>query len=140
MPKIQSSGIDDVVSVFSDLEKDIDSIAKMGIYDGVAVVADALKAACPQGPTGDLAESVGVARMRQAGGGWNTIVGFSGYDANGVPNQLKARVLESGRSVGGKTVAKHPFVRKTVNRVRNQVVAAIQKQIEDQINERTGGN
>ena len=44
----------------------------------------------------------------------NTKIGFNGYDSKGVPNQLKARVMESGSS----KQAKRPFIRPALNGAR----------------------
>ena len=53
----------------------------------------------PSESTGDLLESLTVTKPYQsADGDWNVKVGCIGYDRKGVPNPLKAAVLEHGRS------------------------------------------
>ena len=53
----------------------------------------------PSESTGDLLESLSVTKPYQsADGNWNIKVGCIGYDRKGVPNPLKAAVLEHGRS------------------------------------------
>lgn len=136
MPKITTVGADSLITVFKNLGNEIDGICKMGLFDGAGVVADAIKDACPEGESGDLRDSLGIAHMRQSGDDWQTIIGFDGKDSNGVPNQLKARALESGRSTKkGGIVGKHPFIRPAVNRVRASTQGAISNTITNLIND-----
>ena len=98
----------------------VNSIAKMGLYDGADVLADEIKARCPV-DDGDLKASLFISRFTTTDGGCETEIGFAGYDRDGVPNQMKANILESGTS----KKKKHPFVRPAFNAVKNQAQAAI---------------
>lgn len=139
MATIKTRGLDSLIQVLGDLGGEITPICKMGLYDGAGIIADSISAACPTGETGDLKASFGIARFRADNGAVETIIGFDGYDSKGVPNQLKARVLESGRPVGGKIVGKHPFIRAAVRSARGKAVAAIQSEIENEIKKIIGG-
>lgn len=80
--------------------------------------------------TGDLIESLGITEItRDIEGNWNAKVGFDGYDRKGVPNQLKARAMESGTS----TLRKRPFVRPAVKTVKPKAIAKMNEIIEEEI-------
>lgn len=125
---------EDYAIKLSKLATNSEEIAKKAIYEGVTIVADQiksnLKGVLSDEATGDLVDSFGVTPItRDDNGNWNAKVGFDGYDRNGVPNQLKARVLESGTS----TKKKKPFVRPAVNKTRKQVVRKMEEVIDAEI-------
>lgn len=103
------------------------AIAGRAIYDAADIVADEVRARLNgviRGPsTGALAGSLGIAKMQETEDGYNVKIGFDGYDSKGVPNLLKARVMESGSS----QQQKRPFMRPAVNATKG---AAIQKMSE----------
>lgn len=70
--------------------------------------------------SGSLESALGIASMKEDDGFLNVKIGFDGYDKNGVPNQMKARVMESGTSERKKA----PFVRPAVKQTKE---AAVQK-------------
>ena len=106
-----------------------EEIAKKAIYEGAKIVADEIKARTPR-DSGDLADSLGITPIsRDNDGNWTAKVGFDGYDSRGVPNQLKARVIESGKS----GQQKKPFVRPAVNKTRKQVVKKMEEVIDEEI-------
>jgi hypothetical protein len=127
-----------------------DEIAKKAIFEGANIVADKISSnlqmnlcdpayvgkgdggfwdAKTSRPTGDLAESFGIAPIDlDSDGNWNTKLGFDGYDRKGVPNQLKARAMESGTSM----LRKRPFVRPAVNATKNAAMAAMGKVIDEE--------
>lgn len=83
--------------------------------------------------TGQLMDSLGITPIKMdRDGNWNGKVGFHGYDKNGVPNQLKARVMESGTSKR----KKRPFVRPALNKCRQAAEEAMIKAGEEIIRER----
>ena len=92
--------------------KNIEAMCKYSIYEAAGMVADEIKKATPV-DTGDLRNSVSLETMQTRDGMTYTKVDFAGYDRDGTPNLLKARVIESGTS----HVQKKPFVRPTVKRV-----------------------
>lgn len=111
-------------------------IAKKAIYAGAGIVADKIRAnlstnlAGSKQSSGDLAASLGITPVTTDRDGWiNAKIGFDGYDRRGVPNQLKARVMESGSS----KVRKHPFVRPAVTATRKTAVDAMQRVIDEEI-------
>ena len=80
--------------------------------------------------TGALEASLGITPVAMDRDGfWNAKIGFDGYDAKGVPNQLKARVMESGTS----TIRKRPFVRPAVNAKKKDAIEAMQRVIDEEI-------
>jgi len=86
--------------------------------------------------TGELEKSLGIAKIkRDEFGNWNTKIGFDGYDSKGVPNQLKARVMESGSS----KIRKRPFVRPAVNATKDRAVAKMGQVIDEEIAKIFGG-
>lgn len=125
---------EDYAIKLSKLATNSEEIAKKAIYEGANIVADEikknLKGVLSDEATGDLVESFGVTPIkRDSSGNWNAKVGFDGYDRNGVANQLKARVLESGTS----TKKKKPFVRPAINKTRKQVVKKMEDVIDREI-------
>lgn len=106
-----------------------DEIAKKAIYQGAKIVADKIKANIPK-DTGDLAESFGITKIDvDSDGDWNAKLGFDGYDRDGVPNQLKARAIESGTS----KLPKKPFVRPAVNATKKQAQETMARVIDEEI-------
>lgn len=141
-----------------------EKIARKAIYEAAGIVADKIKGnlignlkdpayvgkgesvwgvknsyltgSSAKGPTGDLLESFGITPFgRDKDGNWNVKIGFDGYDRRGVPNQLKARVMESGSS----TLKKRPFVRPAVNATKKKAVDAMRKVIDEEIEKMMGG-
>ena len=79
--------------------------------------------------SGALEASLGITPIQSDKDGFiNAKVGFDGYDGKGVPNQLKARVMESGSSA----VRKRPFVRPAVNATKKAAVEAMQQVIDEE--------
>ena len=82
-----------------------------------------------QKPTGDLEESFGISKMKASPDGYDVKIGFDGYDRNGVPNQLKARAMESGTSV----LRKRPFVRPAVQATKAACIKKMGEVIDEEI-------
>ena len=114
-------------------------ILKYAVYPGAAVVADAIKQEIHANHTdsGELAKSLTLSAMRNDNGYVNTKISFAGYDSakkskrfpNGVPNAVKAAVLESGTS---KKSGTH-FISKTVKRVTNAAEQAMADALDNKI-------
>ena len=126
---------DDYALKLSQLATGSDKIAKKAIFEGSDIIADKIKSnlegVLSSEATGELVASFGVTPIeKDAAGNWNAKIGFDGYDSHGVPNQIKARVLESGSSVQ----KKRPFVRPAVNATRKQVIEKMGQVIEEEIN------
>jgi HK97 gp10 family phage protein len=146
---------DEYALKLSKLADSSDEIAKKAIYSAAEIVADEIKqnlvgnlrdpayaglgnygkskagawGGKSSKPTGDLEESFGITPISQdEDGNWNVKIGFDGYDRKGVPNQLKARAMESGTS----TLRKRPFVRPAVNATKKKAVEAMNEIIEEE--------
>ena len=134
MARIQFKNGDDYAARLSALGTRSDSVATKALYVAAGMVADRIKdnlrGVVSSEATGALAESLGVTPMQEdSTGNWSVKVGFDGYDAKGVPNQLKARALESGTSRGER---KHPFVRPAVNASKGAALAAMRAVIDEE--------
>ena len=125
---------DEFALALSRLATQSDEIAKKAIYEGAKVVADKIKSnlegVLSGNESGDMLASFGVTPIdRDSDGNWNAKIGFDGYDSNHVPNQLKARVLESGSS----RQPKKPFVRPAVNATKRTAVEKMGQVINEEI-------
>ncbi|MBQ8985876.1 MAG: hypothetical protein IJ100_01320 [Lachnospiraceae bacterium] len=157
MAKITFRGLDDYIRALEKLGTDTEQIIARSIYPGAAVIADAVKAGINSlntredkvrysgaykapGPTEqekhDLAESFGLAPMRNDAGYINTKAGFDGYGSHktksypkGVPNALVARSCESGTS----WMEKQPFMRKAVTSSRKKAETEIIKAYDEEV-------
>ena len=98
------------------LSGNMKSVAEKAVYEAAGIVADQIRknlteninddrsAAKRDGPkkkkegqesSGDLLDSLGIAPIQMDKYGYiGTKIGFDGYDRRGVPNPLKARVME----------------------------------------------
>ena len=129
--------IDDQIKMFDRFHSSVYDIASAALYEGAGVVADAIRSSTPQ-DSGDLADSIGIAEFDKDGDKVSTAIGFSGYDEKGVPNIVKARVLEHGRvDSSGRTVAKHPFIKNAVRKAKQKALNAMQKRFEQGVNDIT---
>lgn len=115
--KIEYTSVLDFEKRLNRLDEKGTEIAKKMLYKGAGIVTDAVRNALhgaikhTDKSTGDLSASLGIAKFNEQHCYADTIIGFDGYDSKGVPNQLKARCIESGTS---KQDA-HPFMRPAVN-------------------------
>ena len=162
MAKITFNGLDDYIRAIEKLGTDTETMIERSIYPGAAVIADAVKAGINSiairedgvryggghkapGPTAqekhDLAESFGLAPMRNDAGYINTKAGFDGYGSHktksfpkGVPNALVARSCESGTS----WMQKQPFMRQAVNSARKRAEHAIIKAFDEETKKHMG--
>lgn len=126
-------------------------IAKKALYEASGIVADQIRknlednissrqSAAKRGGvplkkqgekrTGDLVQSLGITPMKiDKTGLINVKIGFDGYDSRGIPNQLKARVMESGSS----TIAPRPFVAPAVKATKKAAQEAMDRVINEEI-------
>ena len=136
MAKMTIRGMDELELKLSQLGKMSTDIAKDVVMAGAQPVADEIRKglqanlAGSKYSKGDLLDSLGIAPPGVDNqGNVNTKIGFDGYDSNGVANQLKARVMESGSS----KQKKKPFVRPAVNRSKKRAEEAMQKKFDEEI-------
>jgi HK97 gp10 family phage protein len=119
-----------------------DEIAKKAVYVGAGIMADQVRVNLRKNLSGsklsqgDLLDSLGISKPKvDQDGSINSKVGFDGYDRNGVPNTLKARVMESGSS----KQKKKPFIRPAISQARNKAKEAMAKVIDTEIEKIMGG-
>lgn len=141
MARMAINAGDDFALMLSSLEARSEEIAQKAIFAGANVVADKiksnLKSVVSSEASGAMLESFGVTPIgKDKDGNWNAHIGFDGYSGKsyknfpkGTPNQLKARVLESGSS----KQLKRPFVRPAVNSTKAEVVRRMNQVISDEI-------
>jgi HK97 gp10 family phage protein len=136
MAKMTIKGTDQLELQLSKLGNMSTKIAKDVVMAGAQPVADEIRKGLENNlagskySKGDLLDSLGIAPPGVDNqGNVNTKIGFDGYDSNGVANQLKARVMESGSS----KQKKKPFVRPAVNRSKKRVEEAMQKKFDKEI-------
>lgn len=155
MAKFQVQGLDEYAKKLQTLGGKSEQVAKMAVFDGAAVIAEAIKAGIKALPTdntfgtsgspvngisnrqkADLINGFGLAPMKVENGYINTKAGFNGYGntptkkyPNGVPNQILARSIESGTSFR----KKHPFIRSAVNSSKNAAIDAMNKKIDEEM-------
>ncbi len=125
---------DDYAIKLSKLATGSEEIAKKAIYEAAGIVADQIKrnleGVLSDEATGELVASFGVTPIQiDSDGNWNAKIGFDGYDSRGVPNQLKARVLESGSS----RQKKRPFVRPALSATKKRAIARMGEVIDEEI-------
>lgn len=134
MARMSINAGDDFAVKLSKLETNVEDIAKKAIYAGAEIVADKIKSNLQSNlspeATGEMLAAFGVTPIdKDKDGNWNTHIGFDGYDDKGVPNQLKARVFESGSS----KQRKRPFVRPAIKSTKNAVIKKMNEIIEEEI-------
>ena len=128
MAKISMEGLYQYEKLLAELGADTVKMAKFAIYPAAGEVLDALKAATPR-DTSDLRDSEILTHFVTDEGQVYTAVVFDGYDRNGVPNSLKARAIESGTS----RMKKKPFIRPTINRMKQQVIERMNRGVNEYI-------
>lgn len=152
---IIGSGLDDYLAQLQELEENTEDIIKKGIYEGAAVVASEIRSATKSVPVDSgmgtpndklngvnrvqkagLLDGLGIAPMKEEGLGWNTKIGFDGYNSmrtkkypSGQPNALIARSVESGTSFR----APHPFVGPASRKAKSKAEKAMEAAIDTAI-------
>ncbi len=132
--KLAITAIDELIIEMQRLGDISDEISKRAIYVGAGIVADEIrKNLNKHRRTGDLVNSLGIAKIKNDGKGWNTKISVSGYDRHGVANSIKLAALESGTPRQKKT----PVVRPAVRAKKEEAEAAMSAVIEQAIKENT---
>lgn len=156
MATIQFKSGDKYLAKISRLERGIkDELIGPAVYEGAAIVTDAISerlSAVPTdeswGSTGDLKngprkiellglqKSLGIAKLRDEDGFMNVKVGFDGYNGvktakwpNGQPNQMIARSVERGTSF----MQANPVVKPAVSQTRKQVINTMKEKVDENI-------
>lgn len=158
MARLTIKGPDEYAQKLSKLGKNSEAIAGRAIYSAADIVANQIKgnikalqavpdvknmAAYRSGKKAQLSykqrqgliNSFGIARLQTDQGYYNVKLGFDGYNQvktkkypKGQPNQLIARVVESGSPYMDKT----PFIRPAINVTRKPAIAEMQKIIDEE--------
>ena len=129
---------DKLIRQLEKLDSDFESIAKEAVRAGADILADRVRENLKRNlsnsehSTGDLLDSLGIAPARMNPDGTvDAKVGFDspGYDRKGVPNILKARVMESGSAIQ----PKRPFFGPAITATREKVKAAMQQKVSERL-------
>lgn len=156
MATIEFVGIDKYFKRLDELGKYSIGLCKRALYDGAAVIADAVRAEVDALPTSDrnakkgnpqpileyekdgLKEGLGVAKMKAEHGFIYTRIDFDGYNRlkskkypNGHPNSMVARAINSGTS----TRKKNPFMNRAIKKGRAKAEAAMSARMDADIEE-----
>lgn len=149
------SGLDEYLAQLQALEENTEEVLKKGIYEGAAVVIDTIRTSTASIPIDEghgtsshkisgvnriqkagLLDGLGIAPMKEDGMGWNTKIGFDGYNGlrtqkypGGQPNALIARSVESGTSFR----APHPFVAPAARKAKAAAERAMELAIDTAI-------
>lgn len=128
--KMTYDGVGEIEKVFQDLGSNAYGIVKRGLYAGAGTLTDEIRKNTPY-DEGDLRDSLFINQFHTTLESVDTFIGFAGYDRDGVPNPLKAAVLESGTR-DGKKKATHFFskaVRAAEEKTKNAIGFAIDRAI-----------
>jgi phage protein, HK97 gp10 family len=154
MAKLEFTGIDEYLKQLNTLSDKGVGLCKRAVYDGAAVVAQAVQAEVNSLPVTDhnpekgetltvlsyerdgLLEGLGISKIKDDSGYINTKVGFDGYNRlrskkypNGHPNQMIARSIESGTSFR----RKNPFMSRAIRAAKAKAIAAMDARFSEDI-------
>lgn len=165
MATLSVNGLDEYSASIRRLGDSGERIAKMAVYDGAKVVADAVRAAISRLPSipnidaliayhkksktaltdeqkDGLLSGLILTKMEGAGGFISTKLTFVGYNSTktkkypqGQPNLMIAASVESGTSAR----RKQPFFRSSVNQTKTQAEAAMERTADAEIKKIMGG-
>lgn len=145
MAKFKFEGMDEYITTLGRIgRKQSEKIIKYAVYPGAALVADAIRDALnSHRESGELANSITLATMRNDDGYVNTKIMFAGYDSakvskqfpKGVPNAVKAASLESGNSRGEKGTH---LISKATKSVTERAIAEMSKALDEKIDQIMG--
>ena len=153
MAKIEFVGIDEYLEKLNKVGDKTTGLCKRALYDGAAVLADAVRNEVQALPVTDrntepqqvlsyerdgLLAGLGIAKMKDDGGVVSTRVDFDGYNRlksktypNGHPNSMIARAINSGTSKR----PKNPFMNRATRAARAKAEAAMAARMDADIEE-----
>lgn len=163
MARMKIEGLSEYTRQLALLESSASDIVKKCLYEGAAVVADAVSSAIDQIPTRNntefgtsdhmltgltaaqksgLKESFGITPMSDRNNAWDVKLGFDGYNQvrtpkypDGQPNLLIARAIESGTSF----LQPCHFMSKAVNATKEACTQKMSEVCDSEISRITGG-
>lgn len=160
MARMSVRGTEEYALKLSKLGKNSEAVAGKAIYEAAGIVADAVKVNLKALPAVNdvenikayragrksqlsikqkegLVQAFGITKISNDKGYYNVKLGFDGYNGiktkkypKGQPNQLIARVVESGSTYMDKT----PFVRPALNASRAEALQKMQEVIDQEMN------
>lgn len=160
MARMSVRGTEEYALKLSKLGKNSEAVAGKAIYEAAGIVADAVKVNLKALPAVNdvenikayragrksqlsikqkegLVQAFGITKISNDKGYYNVKLGFDGYNGiktkkypKGQPNQLIARVVESGSTYMDKT----PFVRTALNASRAEALQKMQEVIDQEMN------
>ena len=160
MARMSVRGTEEYALKLSKLGKNSEAVAGKAIYGAAGIVADAVKVNLKALPAVNdvenikayragrksqlsikqkegLVQAFGITKISNDKGYYNVKLGFDGYNGiktkkypKGQPNQLIARVVESGSTYMDKT----PFVRPALNASRAEALQKMQEVIDQEMN------
>ena len=143
--KINDKAINELYQTLERLGADAEGVAKQGIFEGAGLIADAVRANIDGIRTGGksdwetrrremqkagLREGLTTSPIQPFKGGIYGGVGFDGYNAKGQPNQLIARVFNSGTSFSSKQAFFESAVRRTRSAAKQRVIDKMNEEFE----------
>ena len=153
MAKIEFQGIDEYFDKLKIIGDKATGLCKRAVYDGAAIVADAVRAEVQALPTTDhnetpqgvfsyekdgLLDGLGIAKIKDDNGVVSTRVDFDGYNRmkskkypHGHPNSMIARAINSGTSKR----PKNPFMNRAANKAKAKANAAMGARMDADIDE-----
>lgn len=145
MPMMKVTGLEDTLAALAKLEGETEGVVKRAVYEGVSVLADAVRSHIDSietaGPSdwerrrreeqkAGLKAGLTTYDIRSKGGYIEGGVGFTGYNALRQPNRKIARVFNSGTSFSRKQPFFSRAVRGARQAARQAVVTETEKNIE----------
>lgn len=153
MARLDFKGLDVYLDQLSKLEQSTTGLIKRALYDGAAVLADAVRSEVQMIPTTDrntepqavfeyekdgLLNSLGIAKMKEKNGYIYTRVDFDGYNRmksnkypQGHPNSMIARAINSGTSKR----PKNPFMDRAVKKAKAPAQNAMKARFDADLND-----
>lgn len=151
MARITFTGLDGYIESLERLGKSTGKAAGKAVYEAAGILADEVKKGIQGLDAGDktpqeterrekqkegLEKSFGIAGIREDNGFINVLVGFEGYNdvktqkfPNGQPNQMVARIFNSGTSHN----RKQPFFDNAVRSTKSRAKAKMKEIFENEI-------
>ena len=148
--RFSSKEIDNLYATLRRLGEDADHIARLSLYEGAGVMADAVREKIDtirsDGPSEwetsrrerqkqGLRDGLSISPMRIDSKGVSTLVGFDGYNEDGQANKLVARVFNSGTSFSSKQPFFESAVEQTRSKARKKIIEKMEKEFENTLKE-----
>ena len=163
MPRLSTTGLDDVIKMMENVGVNSERMAAQSLYSGAGLVAERLKQAILQLPADDneehrhsggikvisaedredLANGVGIAAFENKNGVVNTAVSIEGYTRrkepdNGpgrrsYPNGVPLPMIARSIESGSSVRQKHPFVRQATHAMKQAVLTTMRNAAEAEL-------